>query len=141
MATNNVNHVILIGNLTKDPELKTTKSGKSVAELRLAVNSSYKKGDDWESRANYFQVSVWGKQGENADKYLGKGSKVAIDGRLEWQSWESPDGKGMNSRVVIIANNVEYLSSPKDSDSDSGPSADDVPATSSGDDDEDDIPF
>lgn len=110
---NDINSVTLIGNLTKDPDLKETQGGKKVAELRVANNSSFKKDDEWHDRANYFQVTVWGKQGENAAKYLSKGSRVGIDGRLEWQSWEKADGEGLNSRVVIVANNVQYLSTAK----------------------------
>ena len=129
MAVNNMNQVMLIGNLTKEPELKETSTGKSVCELRLANNNSYKKGDDWETRANFFQISVWGKPGENAAKYLDKGSKVAISGRLEWQSWPSADDPNkMNSRVVIIANSVEYLSNTsKDTNTDNNSSDDDIP--------------
>lgn len=110
---NDINTVTIIGNLTKDPVLKETESGKKVAELRIANNSSFKKGDEWVDRANYFQVTAWGKQGENAAQYLTKGSRVAITGRLEWQSWEKPEGEGLNSRVVIVANNIQFLSTPK----------------------------
>jgi single-strand DNA-binding protein len=131
---NDINSVTLIGNLTKDPDLKETNSGKKVAELRLANNSTFKKGDEWVDRANYFQVTVWGKQGENAAQYLSKGSRVAIDGRLEWQSWDKPEGEGVNSRVVIVANNVQFLSTPKKQDAS-------AEASSSSEGDDSDIPF
>jgi single-strand DNA-binding protein len=137
VPANNINHVVLIGNLTKDPELKETSNGKHVCELRLANNTSYKKDNEWESKPNFFQVSVWGKTGENAAKYLSRGSKVCVEGRLEWQSWPSSDDpKKMNSRVVIIAQNVEYLSVPKETVTDTGDAAPD-----SADGGDDDIPF
>lgn len=132
---NDINHVTIIGNLTKDPEVKQTSNGKSVAELRVANNSTFKKGDEWVDRANYFQVTAWGKQAENAGEYLAKGSRVAVDGRLEWQSWEKADGEGLNSRVVIVANNLQYLSTPKKVDASTESDAD----ASEGDDS--DIPF
>jgi single-strand DNA-binding protein len=110
---NDINSVTIIGNLTKEPDLKETQSGKKVAELRIANNSSFKKGDEWVDRANYFQVTAWGKQGENAAQYLDKGSRVAVDGRLEWQSWDKPEGDGVNSRVVIVANNIQFLTPAK----------------------------
>jgi single-strand DNA-binding protein len=108
MAVNNINHVVITGNLTREPELRETGTGKSVCEMRVAVNSSFKQGDKWESKPNYFQVNTWAGLADNCAKYLEKGSGVAVSGRLEWQKWESKDG-GINSRVVIVADSVQFL--------------------------------
>ena len=90
----NINRVILTGNLTADPELSTLPSGTSVCRLRLAVNRRYKdqSSGEWTEKPNYFDIKVWGAQGENCAQYLSKGRPVAIDGRLEWSEWESQDG-------------------------------------------------
>lgn len=133
MPVNNINHAVITGNLTKDPELKETGTGKKVCELRVAVNSSFKRGDEWESKPNYFQVIVWGRQAENVNEYLSKGSPVAVDGRLEWQSWPDKEGDGINSRVVLVANNIQFLggknaTSPKgDADGSAEGGNDDIP--------------
>jgi single-strand DNA-binding protein len=141
----NVNNYICTGNLTRDPELRATPSGTSVAKLRIAVNGRRKDGQtgEWVDKANFFDVTVWGKSGENAAKYLSKGRLVLIKGRLDWQSWEK-DGQP-RQRVEIIAENVTYLPSGKgDGKDDAGgdePPADapePIAAAAGGD---DDIPF
>lgn len=111
----NINQVMITGNLTKDPELRETSSGTPVCELRVACNGSVKKDGQWESKPNYFQVNTWAGMAENCHKYLEKGSKIGVSGRLEWQMWEAKEG-GTNSRVVIVAHQVEFLSAPKKSD-------------------------
>ncbi len=89
----NINRVVLVGNLTRDPELRHTPSGMAVCNLRLAVNSRKKdESGNWIDKPNYFDVTVWGSQGENCAQYLAKGRPVAIDGRLEWREWETPEG-------------------------------------------------
>lgn len=143
MAVNNINHVVITGNLTKDPELRETSGGRSVCELRVAVNSSFKVGENWETRPNYFQVNTWAGLAENCAKYLAKGSGVAVSGRLEWQKWESKDG-GLNSRVVIVADAVQFLSKPSTGGQASTPS-DDLKAEAATppkvSDTDDDLPF
>src|SRR6266705_1480334 len=96
----NINRVVLVGNLTRDPELRHTPSGTAVCSLRLAVNTRRKDGatGEWSEKPNYFDIKVWGAQGENCAQYLSKGRPVAIDGRLEWSEWESQDG-GKRSKV------------------------------------------
>jgi len=113
MAATNINRVILTGNLTVDPELRATHSGVSVCHLRVACNTRRKDSasGEWADRANYFNVKVWGAQGENAARYLSKGRPVAIDGRLEWQEWEAQDGSGKRQAVEIIADSVQFLGS------------------------------
>src|SRR4051794_27130156 len=103
----------MTGNLTADPELRSLPSGTSVCMLRIACNTRRKNGStgEWEDKPNYFDVTVWGAQGENASRYLAKGRPVAIDGRLEWREWESQDGTKRQA-VDIIADSVQFLGSP-----------------------------
>ena len=108
----NINRVILVGNLTRDPELRHTPSGTSVCKLRLAVNSRQKDAatGEWGEKPNYFDVTVWGNQGENCAKFLSKGRPVGIDGRLDWREWEAQDGTKRQA-VEIIADTVQFLGS------------------------------
>lgn len=106
----NINRVVLIGNLTRDPELRTTPSGTSVCSLRIAVNTRRKDGEDWVEKPNYFDVTVWGKQGEACAQYLAKGRPCGIDGRLEWREWEADDGTKRQA-VEIVADAVQFLGS------------------------------
>ena len=113
MAASNVNVVVVTGNLTRDPELRHTGGGTAVCDLRIAVNSRRKDGQsgEWVDKANYFDVVVWGAQGENCANYLSKGRPVAIEGRLDWREWEAKDGSGKRQAVQIIANTVQFLGS------------------------------
>jgi len=113
LAASNVNVVVITGNLTQDPELRHTGGGTAVCELRVAVNSSRKNGQtgEWEDKANYFNVTVWGAQGENCANYLSKGRPVAVEGRLDWREWEAKDGSGKRQAVSIVANRVQFLGS------------------------------
>ena len=114
----NINRVILVGNLTKDPELRHTPSGTAVCKLRLAVNTRQKDGatGEWGDKPNYFDVTVWGNQGENCAQYLAKGRPVAVDGRLEWREWEAQDGTKRQA-VEVVAESVQFLGGGRDSDS------------------------
>jgi single-strand DNA-binding protein len=109
MAASNINSVVVTGNLTRDPELRHTPSGTPVCKLRIAVNTRRKSGDQWEDKPNYFDVTVWGAQGENCSTYLVKGRPVAISGRLEWREWETDGNK--RQAVEIIAETVQFLGS------------------------------
>ena len=113
MAASNVNVVVITGNLTRDPELRHTGGGTAVCELRVAVNSRRKDGQtgEWVDKPNYFDVTVWGAQGENCANYLAKGRPVAIEGRLDWREWEAKDGSGKRQAVQIVANSVQFLGS------------------------------
>jgi single-strand DNA-binding protein len=108
----NINRVVLLGNLTRDPELRHTPSGTAVCSLRLAVNTRRKDGatGEWTEKPNYFDVTVWGNQGENCAQYLAKGRPVAVDGRLEWREWDAQDGTKRQA-VEIIADSVQFLGS------------------------------
>ena len=111
MAASNVNVVVITGNLTRDPELRHTGGGTAVCDLRVAVNSRRKEGQEWVDKPNYFDVTVWGAQGENCANYLSKGRPVAVEGRLDWREWEAKDGSGKRQAVSIVANSVQFLGS------------------------------
>jgi single-strand DNA-binding protein len=113
LAASNVNVVVITGNLTRDPELRHTGGGTAVCELRVAVNSRRKDGasGEWVDKPNYFDVTVWGAQGENCSTYLAKGRPVAVEGRLDWREWEAKDGSGKRQSVSIVANTVQFLGS------------------------------
>src|SRR3954447_4287927 len=114
MAATNINRVVLTGNLTRDPELRNTPSGTPVCSLRIACNTRRKDSSgEWVDKPNYFDVTVWGAQGENCATYLSKGRPVAVDGRLEWREWEDKDGNKRQS-VDIIADSVQFLGSRDD---------------------------
>ena len=114
MAASNINRVIITGNLTADPELRSLPSGTSVCKLRVACNTRRKdQSGNWVDKPNYFDVTVWGAQGENCANYLSKGRPVAIDGRLEWREYQDKDGNKRQS-VDIIADSVQFLGSRED---------------------------
>ncbi len=102
------NKVILIGNLTKDPEVRYTPQGTPVTSFRLAVNSKYKSGDDMKQETLFIDVVVWGKQGETCGQYLNKGSAALVEGRLQERRWES-DGQ-QRSKFEVVAQQVRFLS-------------------------------
>jgi single-strand DNA-binding protein len=159
LAASNVNVVVITGNLTRDPELRHLGSGTAVCKLRVAVNSRRKdQSGNWVDKPNYFDVTVWGAQGENCANYLSKGRPVAVEGRLDWREWEDQGGNKRQS-VEIIANTVQFLGSRDGSGGGGGgngngggfsPPQSDVPAdmgdfeaapTTGGGASEDDIPF
>jgi single-strand DNA-binding protein len=110
VAATNINRVVLTGNLTRDPELRSTGSGLSVCSLRIASNTRRKDQStgEWTDKPNYFSVTVWGAQGENCARFLTKGRPVAIDGRLEWREWQAQDGSKREA-VEIVADSVQFL--------------------------------
>src|ERR671916_2767133 len=112
MAATNINRVVLTGNLTRDPELRSLPSGMAVCSLRVACNTRRKDGSgQWVDKPNYFDVTVWGAQGENCANYLSKGRPVAIDGRLEWREWEDKQSGQKRQAVDIVADSVQFLGS------------------------------
>lgn len=102
------NRIILIGNLTKDPELRYTPNGAAVSTFRIAVNTRYKQGDDNREETLFIDTVVFGKQAENCSQYLSKGSQVLVEGRLQERRWES-DGQ-QKSKFEVIAQNVRFMS-------------------------------
>ena len=142
----NINRVVLVGNLTKDPELRHTGGGTPVCSLRIAVNGRKRdESGNWADKPNYFSVSVFGNQAESCAQYLSKGRPVAIDGRLDWREWEKDGVK--REAVEIVADSVQFLGSRGDGDGGGGAnqfvpagagseSSADFPAST-----DDDIPF
>ena len=105
----NINRVVLVGNLTRDPELRHTPGGTPVCSLRIAVNSRRKdESGQWVDKPNYFSVSVFGNQAESCAQYLSKGRPVGIDGRLDWREWQAQDG-AKREAVEIVAESVQFL--------------------------------
>jgi single stranded DNA-binding protein len=105
MAAQNVNVVVITGNLTRDPEMRYTGGGTPVCELRVAVNSRRKDSatGEWVDKPNYFNAVVFGARGEACSAHLAKGRPVAIEGRLDFQEWEAKDGSGKRQAVKIVA--------------------------------------
>ena len=121
MAGGNINRVIITGNLTRDPETRSTGSGSTVCSLRVACNGRRRnpQTQDWEDAPNYFDVSVWGAQGENCQRYLSKGRGIAVDGRLQWREWTDKEGNKRQS-VDIVADSVQFLGGRDDAGNGSG---------------------
>jgi single-strand DNA-binding protein len=110
----NINRVVLVGNLTADPELRHTGGGTPVCGLRIAVNGRKRdESGNWVDKPNYFTVNVFGNQAENCAQYLAKGRPVAIDGRLDWREWQAQDGSKRQT-VEVIADSVQFLGSRGD---------------------------
>ncbi len=150
MGANNINRVVMTGNLTADPELRSLPSGSSVCKLRIACNTRRKNGStgEWEDKPNYFNIKVWGQQGANCARFLRKGRPVAIDGRLEWCEWETQD-KTKRQSVEIIVDSVQFLGTRETTTDNSNPDyVDECPPVPVGvtagqgeRDDSEDIPF
>ena len=141
----NVNVVAITGNLTHDPELSHTGGGTAVARLRVAVNGRRKDSQtgEWADKPNYFNVTVWGNQGVACSEHLEKGRPVAIQGRLDWRSYEV-EGGGKREAVQIVSETVQFLNNrPKDGDAQVKlpDSSEPVAAGASAGEGEDDIPF
>lgn len=102
------NKVILIGNLTKDPELRYTPQGTPVSTFRLAVNYRHKQGDDFKQDTTFIDIVVFGKQAETCSQYLNKGSAALVEGRLQERRWES-EGQ-QRSKFEVVAQSVKFLS-------------------------------
>jgi len=101
------NLVIVTGRLTRDVELRTTPSGKSVTDIGLAVNNSVKVGDEWKDKTTFLDITVWGRTAEAAEKYLRKGSRVLFEARLDMDSWEK-DGR-KHSKLKLLADKMQML--------------------------------
>jgi single-strand DNA-binding protein len=146
-----LNRVFLIGNLTKDPEVRYLPSGKAVGDLRMAISRRYKtaSGEDREETC-YVSVVVWGRQAETCGQYLGKGSSLFVEGRLHYEEWEKDGQK--NNRLRVVADRVQFMGAPKRAEYSDGAEpapvravareegpADPLPAADGGDDDN--LPF
>jgi single-strand DNA-binding protein len=103
----NLNRVFLMGNLTRDPELRYIPSGQAVCTLGLAVNNKYGTGDDKKEEVLFIDVNVWGKSAENCAEYLKKGRLVFVEGRLKWRQWEKDGQK--KSKIDVTAISVQFM--------------------------------
>lgn len=101
------NVVIIVGRLTRDAELKYTNSGAAISNLSIANTKSRKQGDQWVEETNFFEATLFGRQGEALNQYLQKGTQVSLTGELDYQSWEKDGQK--RSKVVIKVNNIQLL--------------------------------
>src|SRR5688500_1169897 len=112
MSATNINRVILTGKLTRATELRRTTTGTSLCSRRVACNTRRNDASgEWVDKPNYFDVTVWGAQGENCAQYLAKGRPVAVDGRLEWREWEDKETGKKRQSIDIIADSVQFLGS------------------------------
>ena len=126
------NKVMLMGNLTRDPELRFTTNGAAVSGFGLAMNRKYKQGDEWKEEVCFVDITVWGKQAENCAEYLSKGRPVFVEGHLRLNSWETDTGEKRN-KLEVVANSVLFLGRPGQRDD--SPGAGEIAAQ------KDDIPF
>jgi single-strand DNA-binding protein len=99
------NTVTLVGNVTRDPELRYTSGGRGVASFGLAVNRRYQVNNEWQEQTSFFDVVAWAQLGENAAASLSKGARVIVNGRLEQRSWETQDGE-KRSKIEIVADEI-----------------------------------
>jgi len=111
MFYEDMNTVMVTGNLTREVELRTSPGGTAVANIRIGVNGRRKEGEEWVDKPNFFSIATFGKSAENAFKYLKKGRRILVQGRLDWSEWEAKDGSGKRQGVQIIATRIMYLPS------------------------------
>jgi single-strand DNA-binding protein len=117
-----LNRVFLLGNLTRDPEIRYLPSGKAVGDLRMAINRKFKSATGEEREEVCFvNVVVWGRQAETCGEYLAKGSALLVDGRLQYEEWEKDGQK--NSRLRVVADRVQFMGAPKRAGLGDGPGA------------------
>lgn len=105
--------VILVGNLTADPELRYTNSGTGICNLRLAVSRKYRSQNELKEETAFIDVEVWGKQIDPVSKYCSKGSQVLVDGRIKQERWNDRNSGAQRTRLVVVANTVQFLGAPK----------------------------
>ena len=111
-----INHITLVGRAGRDPEMRYFESGKVVTTFSLAVNRPMK-----EAQTDWFDIEIWGKQAEIAGEYVKKGSLIAIEGRIRWDSWNSKDTGELNIKPLVIADSIRLLGSKKDNNSEATP--------------------
>ena len=126
------NQVIIVGNMARDPELRTIPSGQSVASFAVATNRVWQdQSGETQEAADFHNIVAWGKLGELASQYLAKGRRVMIVGRLQTRSWEGEDGK-KNYRTEIVASDINFLDRPGEAADMPPPKDDAAPAGKSG---------
>lgn len=103
-----LNKVMLLGNLTRDPELRYAPNGTPIANFGMAINRRYRQGEEWREEVCYIDIVTFGRQAETVGEYLSKGNLAMIEGRLQWRSWETEDGQ-KRSKHEVVANNVQFM--------------------------------
>ena len=106
---NSFNKVILLGNLTRDPEVRYIPSGTAVASFALAVNRRYKQGTETKDEVSYIDIVVFGKTAENCGQYLNKGDAILVEGRLQQRRWDDKDSGQKRSKVEVVAQTVNFM--------------------------------
>ena len=106
---NSFNKVILLGNLTRDPEVRYTPGGTAVASFAIAVNRRYKQGEEMKDEVSYIDIVVFGKTAENCGQYLNKGDAILIEGRLQQRRWDDKDSGQKRSKVEVVAQVVNFM--------------------------------
>jgi single-strand DNA-binding protein len=124
------NQVVLMGNLTRDPELRQTPNGQNVCSFSLALNRSYKGSDgNWQEATDYIDIVAWGPLGERVAQYLSKGRPCLVNGRLQSRSWEQDGQK--RSKVEVVAQDVTFLGGPSEGGGNGGASSSAASSSSS----------
>lgn len=139
-----INRVLITGNLTRDPELRSTGSGMAVLQMGVAVNDRRKnpQSGEWEDVPNFIDVVMFGARAESVSRFLSKGSKIAVEGKLRWSSWEDKTTGAKRSKIEVVADDIEFLSGRSEGGSGGGSySAPSAPVSSADPVLEDDIPF
>jgi single-strand DNA-binding protein len=143
-----LNQVNLMGNLTRDPDVRHTASGKAVANISIAINRSISDGNGgWKEEVTFVEITVWGKSAENCGKYLTKGRLIHVEGWLAMDQWEDKESGQKRQKMKVVAGNVQFLGTGQDGDKTAEPARTLAPAQSQPghalgyDDVDDDIPF
>jgi single-strand DNA-binding protein len=123
------NRVVLVGNLTRDVELRYTPAGTAVTDISIAVNERVKKNEQWVDEVHFFDITLWGRTAEVAGEYLSKGSSVLIEGRLKLDRWEQDGQK--RSKIKIVGDKMQMLGGRSSSGPSNGPHTNAAPANSS----------
>ena len=123
----NFNKVILLGNLTRDVEMRYTQSGTAVGKFGVATNRKYTVNGEQKESTCFVDCTAWGRQAEVLNQYAGKGSQVLIDGRLEFSTWEAKDGGGKRSKLEVIVENFQFLGGRKGKDQTPGKVSNPIP--------------
>ncbi len=105
----NFNKVILVGNLTRDVEIRYTQGGLAVGKMGMAVNRRYKQGEEQKESTCFVDLTAFGKQAEVLNQYVGKGSPLFVEGRLEYSTWEAKEGGGKRNKLEVIIENFQFL--------------------------------
>ena len=147
----NLNKVMLIGNLTRDPELRYTPKGTAVADIGMAINRVWNNdAGQKQEETTFVDVTLWGRQAELAEKYLGKGRGVYIEGRLQLDTWDDKETGKKRSKLKVVGENLQFLPDGKGGSGGGGgqrPQSDSAPSSAAAspvpavEEDEDDIPF